>query len=536
VSRVHPRTPCEETTGQLTTAEVLAFALVAASVAAMAASYLLDRVGAGISPRLVLLLSLACGASLAWAAGRSARHDTGDLVAFAGVVLGVLAALIWLAWPELLPIGGGSDLTHHLQLIDFIERHWRLPHSPADALLVGNMINYTPGSHLLAALAGAWAGGDGLHAVHPMLAVLTAIKAGIVLLIVLRILGQASDLASVRTPIALAGVLLLFLPYDYFAGAFARFSFIAQVISEMFAVAMWLALLLWDERKSALAAALFGTSGAGVFLTWPVWVGPPILVLLLLTAIAPDCPLLTRLRHLAIALVPIAVIAALHGSGRIGSVVIVQSGGATFWPSVPRFGWPFLALSAAGAVLAIRDRRSRATTLLLGAIALQAIALAAVARAGRADSPYMALKMAHLAIYPMAAVAALAVSAAWRALVRGADALLPRGWLTSGRLAAVAWALAIATGVATAARFMSVPRPEPAITEDVYRAGRWAHDHEQPDCVEYLVLHDSTSYWLHHAVLGNPSVSPAGAVPVFVYRAALVRALHGQACPWRLLT
>ena len=46
------------------------------------------------------------------------------------------------------------------------------------------------------------------------------------------------------------------------------------------------------------------------------------------------------------------------------------------------------------------------------------------------------------------------------------------------------------------------------------------------------MLHDSTSYWLHHAVLGNPSVPPAGAAaPVFVYRAALVRALSRTSLP-----
>jgi hypothetical protein len=32
------------------------------------------------------------------------------------------AWLLWLAWPHLLPISGGSDLTHHLLLVDYIER------------------------------------------------------------------------------------------------------------------------------------------------------------------------------------------------------------------------------------------------------------------------------------------------------------------------------------------------------------------------------------------------------------------------------
>jgi nucleoside-diphosphate-sugar epimerase len=38
-----------------------------------------------------------------------------------------------LARPSLLPPGGGPDLTHHLQLVDYIERHWQLPDAPAQA-------------------------------------------------------------------------------------------------------------------------------------------------------------------------------------------------------------------------------------------------------------------------------------------------------------------------------------------------------------------------------------------------------------------
>jgi hypothetical protein len=51
-----------------------------------------------------------------------------------------------------------------------------------------------------------------------------------------------------------------------------------------------------------------------------------------------------------------------------------------------------------------------------------------------------------------------------------------------------------------------VPRPptQPAISESLNRAGIWARAHLPPHCVEYLVDNESTVYWLHHAVLGNP--------------------------------
>ena len=273
----------------------------------------------------------------------------------------------------------------------------------------------------------------------------------------------------------------------------------------------------------------------GVFLTWPVWIGPPVLVLLALATIGGDRPLMTRLRDLAYALGPIVFVAALHASGRAESVAIVQTGGAAFWPSVSRFGWPFLLLSAAGGVLAVRHRSSRVTALLLAAVALQALALLVVWQVGRVssgDSPYMALKMAHFAIYPMAAAAALALSGVWQTLARVVESAAPDGWLKKPWAESLAWLLVVACGAATAARVMSEPRPMPAITEDMYRAGRWARDHVQPDCIEYLVQQDDTSYWLHLAVLGNPSQPPPeAAVPIFVYRQALVRWISGTSFP-----
>ncbi len=473
---------------------------------------------------------MTCGAAtILWHRRSSARRDAwrADLAAFVGVVLGVLAALLWLAWPELLPTGGGSDLTHHLQLIDFIDRHWQLAHTQADALLIGNMVNYTPGSHLLTALAGAWGRSDGLHAVYPVLALSVAIKAGLVFLIVRRMLGDRG-----HTPIAVGAILLLFLPYDYFIGSFARFSFFAQVVSETFAVAMWLALVMWDERPSPPSAALFGIAGVGVFLTWPVWIGPPVLVFLVLALVGRDPPLMTRLRYVAYALGPIAVVGTLYAVGRAESVAIVQTGGASFWPTVGRFGWPFLALAGLGVLIAVPQRSGRVTVLLLAAVALQTLALIVVARAGGAESPYMALKMPHFAIYPMAAAGAVALSSAWRLLARIVESAVPGGRAKSAWVEGVAWVLVISSAAWTGSRFVATPRPVPAITEDTYRAGLWARAHAQPDCIEYLVRQDSTSYWLHQAVLRNPMQPPPGsAPPVFFYREAVVRWITGNSFP-----
>ena len=129
--------------------------------------------------------------------------------AFVAIVAAVLAWLLWLAGRGLLPPGTGPDLTHHLLLIGYIEQHWRLPHDPQLGAYLGEMVDYTAGSHLLAALAGAWTRTDGLHAVYPLVAFTVALKSGIVFLIARRLI---SGDAPSRIPFAAISVLLLLLP------------------------------------------------------------------------------------------------------------------------------------------------------------------------------------------------------------------------------------------------------------------------------------------------------------------------------------
>ena len=91
-------------------------------------AYLADAGGFTISPTFVLIAALVTSAAAARALAPLARRGLADLAAWAGVVLVLLAWILQLAWPALLPTGRGSDLTHHLLLTDYIERHWRLVH------------------------------------------------------------------------------------------------------------------------------------------------------------------------------------------------------------------------------------------------------------------------------------------------------------------------------------------------------------------------------------------------------------------------
>jgi hypothetical protein len=253
--------------------------------------------------------------------------------------------------------------------------------------------------------------------------------------------------------------------------------------------------------------ALFALTGAAAFLTWPVLIGVPMVAVAVLVVARRDFSLRDKACHLALAAVPIVMIAILYSTGRLGWMQIVRTGGSILKPSLQEYGWVFLALSAGGIAAATFRRSSRATVVFVAAIALEALALFLVARTRGPETPYMALKMFFLLIYPQAVAAALTV-----ALIAGA----------AGRRGAVASVVLIA--VLAGRSLASADPPKPAISQPVYLAGVWARDHAPPSCVEYLVADYFTAYWLHLAVLGNPRVSARTADnSTFNYTDAVIR-------------
>ena len=267
---------------------------------AIVSAYLADRIGFTIAPPAILAVTLAAtAATIVWLRRRAARDRTA-LLLFIAIVAVAFAGLLWLAWPELLPTGSGPDLVHHLALIGYIERHWRLVHDVRLSEFLGEMIDYTPGFHLLAALISAWIPGDALHVVYAVLAATVALKAGFVYLIARRFVPAGVP----RNPFAVAAVLLLLAPRVYSIGSFTEQSYLAQVASELFAVAMWWALAVWDETSWSGALALYAVFGAACFLTWPVWIGPLLVALAWVAIVRKRGPLVDRMKPLVVAALP----------------------------------------------------------------------------------------------------------------------------------------------------------------------------------------------------------------------------------------
>ncbi len=480
-------------------AEAAAASALVFLASSIIAAYLADWLGFRIVPFAILLLSAIATAVTFLRLRRRATHDGLALAAFGALVLGMFAWLLWLARPDWLPTGSGPDLAHHLALIEYIERHRRLVHDVRLSEYLGEMIDYTPGVHLLAVLAGAWFRSDALHALYPVVAWSVALKTGFVLLIALRLL-DAMDGQIPRIPFALTAVVLLFLPRVYFIGSFTGQSYFAQALSELFAVAMWWAVLVWDARPARSSLVFYSLSGTAAFLTWPVSAGPLLVLLATVILLHGRLSWMDRLQHLAIATVPIALIVAVHGSSHSGGFRMAGTGGFAIWPTVSVLGWWFIALSAAGVLYCATERRARTLTLLLAAIALQAAGLFATAQASGAAVPYLALKTLYLAIYPLAIAIALTLAAGWRVAARA----VTRPGIRSAPLA---WLLVACLGIAVARPLLAAPRPRPVVTQPALAAAEWARANLSPGCIDYLVVDGYTGYWLHLAVFGQPRAS-----------------------------
>ena len=463
-------------------AELVAATLAVLLAAWPLAAYAIDFAGGGVMPAASFAVALAIAGLFAWRLPREATTSWLDLAAWIGVVGFVVAIVVRLSWPELVPPGRGPDLTHHLLLVDYIEQHGRLVHDRSLDGVMGEMAHYTPAAHLLAAMAGRLAGVDGVRAFFPVVALCAALCAGFVYLISRRL--------RMPVPFALCAAFLLFLPAPYFLGAFTHDAFLAQTVATLFAVAMWWALTAWFEQPSDAGAWTIAVFLAAIFLSWPVFLGPPLLVFVAVL-LSADLPTPVKQRHFGIVVIPLLAVFLVHSWDRWGWMVIVRASGAVMQPSAESLGWALPALATIGAVAAFADARTRLPVILLFMIALQSLTLLVIAKAQGADTPYMALKMIYFAVYPMAVLGALALSR-----IGGRSRVAD----TAG------WMMAALLLVAVRPAF-TAPRSIPVVDLDLYAAAKSLRARNITTCVDYLVSDAQTAYWLHLAVLGNPRAS-----------------------------
>jgi hypothetical protein len=520
---------------------------VGAASALMAAGYLLDAVGLPLHPAVLAAVSLAAGV---WAfvtfreepaaCPERAEASRGALPIFVCLVAGSLGYFLWLASPSLLPVTIGPDVVHHLQLIHVIHRTQHLVHDPALEPYLLEMMNYTPGSHIAAAIAAHWVRVDPLRVLLPLTALFVAVKVGIVYVLAVRLLPGKRG-----APVyALAAPVLLMVPAPYVIGSFFHFFYYAQVLSETFAVAMVVAALGWMRTGASRYLWLASACAVGVFLSWPVWLIPAGAAVLTAIAAAglarPACPpqpwrrregrahgwigVRGRIVSAAIVVLPVALIGVLHASTHPGGAAIIGSSGAVTRPSAETLGAVFVALGFAGTILAFRIAPARPVAVLFAVTILQALALAAFdARAG-ARSFYMPFKMVYLIVLPCAVLGALALATA-------VDAVASR--LPPVRLGAGAIPLLIAALLASGR--MPVKRQQSPISESALAAGLWTRGALPVGCVDYFSRHWLTGYWLHLDVLGNPRLSDRMRAETFEFPDTVGKWIQGKGLPYGIV-
>jgi hypothetical protein len=231
-----------------------------------------------------------------------------------------------------------------------------------------------------------------------------------------------------------------------------------------------------------------------VFLVWPIWIGPLMVAVAFTVLLQPRLSAPARIAALLIAASPVALVAALHLSQHAAWLRIAGTSGAVPAITIGSTGALLLALAAAGLAAAWTRQAGRVTVWFTAGVLLQGVALYALARTRGAATPYMAMKMIYLGVYPLAVLAALA-------LARGTQML---GTVLAGR---AAWVAALVIGAAAVRTGAVLVIPPPIVTLDLAAAGQWVRDAHDPSCVGYIVRDSEQAYWLHLAVLGQPRSS-----------------------------
>jgi hypothetical protein len=510
--------------------ESLVAAFVFAAVAVMAGGYLLDLVRLPMPP-VVLGVAALCAGVWAFLAFREPdAASRGSVALFAVVVACALAYLLWLASPALLPITDGPDVVHHLQLIHLIQRTHRLPHDPALQAYLVEMMNYTPGGHIVAATVAGWLRVDALRVLFPVTAIFVAVKFGLVYALAVRVIGERPG-AAVQ---AASAPVLLLVPAAYTLGSFFQFYFYAQVVSETFVMAMVLGALGWTRTSDRRYLWLMAACGAGSVLSWPVWIVPAGAVAV--AAIAGTRQSWSaRIAAIATALLPAVALAIVHAWTHAAGAATIGSAGVVTKASAASLGVAFVALGMVGAILAVRHAAARPLAVLLSVALLESLAIAALeirgltpasrTLAGAPPSFYLPFKMVYLMVPPLAVLGAIALArvanglASFLPVVRGPALAIP-----------VIVAAILANG-----RF-PLKRQHGPITESALAAGLWTRSQPVPAaCVDYFSRHWLTGYWLHLDVLGNPRLSDRMRVETFEFADTAGRWLEGRGQPYAIV-
>lgn len=494
----------EQRASELTLAELLVAAPVTAAAGVIATTYLLDVVGWRFNWGLIALAALGGMLLTAGLASRfgvrwRCRADWPSTLGLLAVMAGLGAYLVWLSGADLLPPTESSDLVHHLNLIKFLQLRQTLVHDPALAEYLVEFVIHPAGSHSLSALAATVFGTTGLKVIYPVVMAAVVLKSGFVYLIVLRVLP-----AERRHPaVALAAPAALLLSWNYFFVPFAAHFYYGQLLGEMFVIGLLWLTVRFNDQPAAIWLAWFSWLGAGAALCWTAWLPIPVFTLLVIIWAGHRATIRRRVLWSVTALGATGLLLGVYVFGYLlrNDLSIFLYEGSTVRPTLDGFGSLLVIAGLAGLIVSARNAAAHPIRVFAVSAVAQFVGLFLAALAGRV-SFYLGLKILHILIYPLAIFTALAVEAGWHwPLSRLHDS-----WRRRYRRTAVMAPLVILT-VAVGSALPSAP-PASAVNSSALEAGEWAKAHLPNDCIDYVVDHWVTAYWLHVVELGNPIISP----------------------------
>jgi hypothetical protein len=350
--------------------------------------------------------------------------------------------------------------------------------------LLGEMAVYPAGSHIVAAVAAATFHTAAYRVALPVLAVCSAVQAGIVYNILLRVLPRER-----RHPlIAAVGTGLLLFPLaraaqsaigPMFFGAFiGQGFFFSSVVAQAFVlIGLWALFLLIDGHVIP-SVVLLALSAAALMLTWTLWAPVPLAAGVVLLLVLRGRPLRTRFVYcVALGLPATAAFAVYWFQNGTSGHGVLKNEGIIGVPIIHPVNVALCVLALIGLVANRRSAPLRLVLLVGGLGAAEYALLMALAVHGDL-ARYIANKMLYLLEFPVAIVAAI-----------GLARLLPMQRLS---FALRRPSLAIAAGIAVtpvvlvgAVRY-TIRRSPTTLQVSTFQAAEWARTNLPPGCTGYL--------------------------------------------------
>lgn len=415
------------------------------------------------------------------------KVDASELLGFLIVVGLTTAYMIYPSLPALIPPSHHYDAVHPVVLSDYIYEKGALPHDYSGLTPPYYPPGYPVGGALTVAVVAHWLNRVPIDTLHPFISFVLGLTAGLMFLLVRKLIPAQ----SASGPIAFLATFMLFTAWEYFPGSLNERYFFGQTFAQFFALLTFFYLIDYVRDPDLLSLFLIFTSLATVLFSHPSpFVAPSFaMMIILLFQIRQDPSRFffhSGLMVLGFGLLIISYVlprwAAWAGQTGYGEAAPLD---------VETIGLVLPILGSAGLWLGMQKvwrNKIWFVVLMLAAILVQPVSL----WMGKFFIPgvgtYYFEKSVYLLIYPLAILAAIAITQISVFVARLVPIRFPgQGWSVSFPLALIILV-------------SFPPRPFAPITEPEVRVAEWARTHLDLDNLGVVSPIREDAYWVRVAI------------------------------------